>query len=83
MELLIIIISILVFYVIARTVYFNIKFKRNSKYPCYVVISQDGFMSNPMYYNDAKIYSDSIYGTIYVDGKEYNRLKFLESIKSE
>ena len=81
MKILIIIISILILYLIVRVLYFNIRFKRESKYPCYVVISQDGFMSKPMYYVGAKSYSDSIHGTIYVDRKEYNRLKFLESIK--
>lgn len=80
MKILIIIISILILYLIIRVLYFNIRFKIESKYPCYVVISQDGFMSKPMYYIDAKSYSDSIHGTIYVDRKKYNRLKFLESI---
>jgi hypothetical protein len=40
-------------------------------------------MSKPMYYVGAKSYSDSIHGTIYVDRKEYNRLKFLESIEEK
>lgn len=69
------ILIIILLYQLIKIIYFNIKFKRDSKYPCYVVISQDGFISKPMYYNDAKKYSDSIYGTIKVDRKEYNRLK--------
>ena len=83
MKILIIIISILILYVIITSVYFNIRFKKDNKYPCFVVISQDGLMSKPMYYVGAKSYSDSIHGTIYVDRKEYNRLKFLESIEEK
>ena len=79
MQILIIIISILILYVIITSVYFIIRFKKDNKYPCFVVISQDGFISSPMYYVGAKIYSDSIHGTIYVDRKEYNRLKFLKT----
>lgn len=72
------IISALIFYGIARILYFNRKFKRDSKYPCFVVISQDGFISKPMYYDDAKVYCDKIYGFIKVDREEYNRLKAKE-----
>ena len=75
------IIGILILYLIVRVLYKYIRFKRDSKYPCFVVISQDGFMSIPMYYDIAKEYSDKVYGTIWVDMKEYNRLKFLESIE--
>jgi hypothetical protein len=76
MKTLIIVILLFIIYHIIRIIYYNAKFKRDSKYPCFVVISQDGFISNPMYYNDAKEYSDKIYGTIRVDRKEYNKLKF-------
>lgn len=77
--LIITIISAYIVYGIVRIIYFNRKFKRDSKYPCFVVISQDGFISKPMYYDDAKAYSDSIYGYIKVDRDEYNRLKTEEN----
>jgi hypothetical protein len=53
---------------------FNLKFKRDSKFPCYRV-TKDYFISEPMYYSDAKEYSDKIHGTIRVDREEFNRLK--------
>lgn len=64
----------LVLFFILRIFYFNRKFKRDSKYPCFVVVSQDGFITKPMYYDEAKKYSDAIYGYIYVDREEYNKL---------
>jgi hypothetical protein len=63
-------------YVIERIIYYNRKFKEDSKYPCFVVISQDGFISKPMHYEGAKVYSDAIYGIIKVDREEYNQLKY-------
>jgi hypothetical protein len=74
MGAIIIIILLFVIYKLIRVVYFNIKFKRDVKYPCFVVISQDGFISKPMFYNDAKEYCDKINGFIYVDRDEFNRL---------
>ena len=75
MKIIILIILIAIIYFVLRVIYYNQKFKRDSKYPCFVVISQDGFISKPMYYNDAKKYSDSIYGFIKVDREVYNKLK--------
>jgi hypothetical protein len=71
----VIIISIPLFLIIIRYVYFYFKFKRDSKYPCFVVIRHDYSISKPMYYKDAKEYSDRIFGTIKVDRKEFKRLK--------
>lgn len=65
---------VLLIYIVVRTIYFNWKFKRDSKYPCFVVMSQDGFISKPMFYDDAKKYADAIYGFIYVDREKYNKL---------
>lgn len=78
MGTIIIIILLFVIYKIIRVIYFNMKFKRDVKYPCFVVISQDGFMYGPMYYNEAKDYSDKIYGFIKVDRNEFNRLKLID-----
>jgi len=75
MKIVIIITSLLIIRFILKNIYFYFKFKRDSKYPCFVVISQDWFISKPMYYEDAKKYSDKIYGTIKVDRQEYKRLK--------
>jgi hypothetical protein len=62
-------------YFMLRVLYYNNKFKRDAKYPCFVVVSQDGFISNPMYYEEAKAYCDMTHGCIKVDRKEYNKLK--------
>ena len=70
-----IIILVTILYFGLKVIYYNRKFKRDSKYPCFVVISQDGFISKPMYYDAAKKYSDSIFGYIKVDRQVYNRLK--------
>lgn len=70
-----IIILAIILYFIFRVVYYNYKFKRDNKYPCFVVISQDGFISNHMYYKEAKKYSDKIYGYIFVDREVYKKLK--------
>ena len=76
MKIIISIILVPILYFIFRVIYYNQKFKRDSKYPCFVVISQDGFISKPMYYEDAKKYSDAIYGYIKVDRKVYKKLKY-------
>ena len=77
MKIILIIVVLIILYKIIKAIYFYFKFKRDSKYPCFVVISQDGFISKPIYYNDAKEYSDKIYGDMKVDRKEFNRLKKL------
>jgi hypothetical protein len=76
---LLIIVIIYALYFFVKILYFNRKFKRYSKYACFVVVSQDGFISKPMYYDDAKKYSDSIYGTIFVDRDDFNRIKIFKS----
>jgi hypothetical protein len=78
MKILLIIAYLLIIRFILKNIYFYFKFKRDSKFPCFVVISQDWFISKPMYYDDAKKYSDRIYGTIKVDRKEFKRLKRLK-----
>jgi len=57
-----IIISLIIFNVV-RILYFNWKFKKDSKYPCFVVIYQDGVMSKPSYYEEAETYADKWHGT--------------------
>jgi hypothetical protein len=73
------ILIIYLIYKIERIIYYNRKFKEDSKYPCFVVISQDGFISKPIHYEEAKAYSDKIYGVIKVDREEYNRLKSINN----
>lgn len=62
----------IIIYNTIRVIYYELKFRRDSKYPCFVVISPDYFISEPMYYEDAKKYSDKIGGIIKVDRKVFN-----------
>ncbi len=65
-----------IIYNIIRLIYYEVKFKRDSKYPCFVVISPDYFISVPMYYEEAKKYSDKIGGVIKVDRKVFNKKRY-------
>ena len=78
MGILVNIIILVIIYSIIRVIYYKVKFKRDSKYPCFVVISPDYFISAPMYYEDAKKYSDKIGGVIKVDRKVFNKKRYEE-----
>jgi hypothetical protein len=79
METIVILLGIIIIINIIKLIYFHIKFKQDSKYPCFVVVCQDGVMSKPLYYKEAKVYADKWYGEIFVDREEYNKLKQIKN----
>jgi len=68
------ILLIIIVYFIIRTLYYNKKFKKESQYPCYRVVGQDGVMSKCMYYEDAVNCNNTWHGLIIIDKEEYNKL---------